>query len=391
MNYFKILRFIEKGNRNLFNYPKLEQMEFLSRLGEPKDDIDRGYKQYLCQNQYVKPNWKIVFFNIVGEIALPFVVLYFLQKRIWTKKRERKEAVFMPGEMVEVVPQSLHKQYRIYVMGKQLGTSLSLVDLRFVWRLWIKSLSQPYFAFKSMMNLAQYSDVIYHYRPLAIIQFGEYSFSSSILTAYCEQYKVKHINVMHGEKLYNIRDAFFRFHECYVWNEHYENLFISLKAAPQQFRIELPLSMKFDKKYYCSMNEYAEYKYYLGLFDENEIVLIANSMYAIKNKGHKIKFRPHPYYSNMKLLLKYVSEEDIESPSISILVSLSSCGNVVGLYSTALVQAFFNDINVIIDDVTFPERYKQLSDMNYILIGKVSKCLSNYLNKMNEIGGMATF
>ena len=323
MNYFKILRFLEKGNRDLFSYPKVEQMALLGSLGEPKDDIDRGYKQYLCQNQYVKPSWKVVFFNILGGIALPFVVLYFLQKRLWTKKQDTQEAVFLCTDMAEVVPQSLHDRYSIYQIKKPQGTSLSFWDLGFIWRLWAKSLSHPYFAFKSMMNVAQYSDTIYQHRPQAIIQFGEYSFSSSILTSYCELNNVKNINVMHGEKLFNIRDSFFRFHECYVWDVHYKNLFISLKAAPNQFRIELPLSMKFDKQYYCSMNEYAEYKYYLGLFDENDISIIAKSMYTIKSKGKSIKFRPHPYYSDMQLLLRYVREEDIESPSVNILVSLS--------------------------------------------------------------------
>ena len=72
MNYFKILLFLEKGNRTQFTFPKEEQKAFLDSLGEAGNDIDRGYKQYLCQNQLVRPKWKIVFFNLVGAISLPF-------------------------------------------------------------------------------------------------------------------------------------------------------------------------------------------------------------------------------------------------------------------------------------------------------------------------------
>ena len=88
MNYFKILRFLEQGNRPIFDFPKEEQVAFLKQLGEAKDDIDRGYKQYLCQNQFVCPRWKTIAFNFVGAVMLPFVALFFLLKRIGVRKEE---------------------------------------------------------------------------------------------------------------------------------------------------------------------------------------------------------------------------------------------------------------------------------------------------------------
>ena len=58
MNIFKIARFLEKGNKNMFEVPVREQYAFLNSLGDAKDDIDRSYKQFLCQNYFVPLSWK---------------------------------------------------------------------------------------------------------------------------------------------------------------------------------------------------------------------------------------------------------------------------------------------------------------------------------------------
>ena len=370
MNYFKILLFLEKGNRRLFNYPKDEQKEFLNSLGEARDDIDRGYKQYLCQNQFVRPRWKVALFNIGGETALPFVALYFLTKRLWATKETKQEALLMSAHMPEVVPLCLHEQYRIFKMGKPLGTSLSFSDLGFVLKLWAKSLAQPYFAFKAMMNVAQYSDAIYRHRPQVMIQFGEFSFSSSILTAFCHRHGVKHIDVMHGEKLFNIRDAYFHYDECYVWDRHYVELLKSLKAEPTQFRIAVPPSLKIEIAQYKNEAVYADYKYYLAGYDENTLAAIVAAMAFARREGKSVKYRPHPRYSNVGLLKRYVSDEEIEMPQeVGIQESVANVGCAVGSYTTVMVQAHFSGKQVMMDDVAEAEQHRKLRSLDYILSG----------------------
>lgn len=66
--------------------------------------------------------------------------------------------------------------------------------------------------------------MITKYQSKAIVVHNEYSFTSSILTAYCETRNVLHINVMHGEKMYYIRDSYFRYDRCYVWDAYYRDL-----------------------------------------------------------------------------------------------------------------------------------------------------------------------
>ena len=91
-------------------------------------------------------------------------------------------------------------------------------------------------------------------------------------------------------------------------------------------------------------------------------------MAFVKIKGGTVKFRPHPRYTNMKILRKYVSDHDIESVSkVSILESVANLQYAVGSYSTVLLQAFFSGKRVVMDDVTYKTQYEQLNDLMYFL------------------------
>lgn len=378
MNYFKILLFLEKGNRTQFTYPKEEQKAFIESLGVPGDDIDRGYKQYLCQNQLVRPKWKIVFFNVVGAVSLPFIIIYFLTKRLFAHKAEHIDCLIEKKGMPEVVPKEVREKYHPsenYVQGTSLGAN----DLDIVWKMMGVAPLHPYFVFKALMNVARYSHLIYRYTPNVMIQFGEFSFSSSVLTACCHQHNVKHIDVMHGEKLYYIRDAFFHYDECYVWSDYYKNLLTSLKAEPTQFRIAVPPSLKIDSEKYKNDAVYADYKYYLANYDEKAIAAIVGAMRFAKQGGKSVKYRPHPRYSDMELLRKYVSPDEIEMPvEVGIQESVANLGCAVGSYTTVMVQALFSGKNVMMDDVAEKEQYEKLRSLEYILSGDKYDKLSNH-------------
>lgn len=367
MNYFKILLFLEKGNRLVFDFPKNEQKSCLDNLGEAKDDIDRGYKQYLCQNQFVSPRWKICLFNVVGAVVLPLVVFYFLFKRIGKNEDIHIDCLIERKGMPEVVPEIVRQNYHPSEDYRE-DTSLSLGDLRFVVKMAKTAPWHPYFVFKALMNVARYSDLIYRYRPQAMIQFGEFSFSSSVLTAYCHLHGVKHIDVMHGEKLFNIRDAYFHYDECYVWSEHYVRLLTALKAEPTQFRIAVPPSLKIDSSRYKKADCYADYKYYLANYSEERLQSIVSAMAFAEKEGKSVKYRPHPRYSNLEILRKYVPEEQIELPEeVTIMESVANLGCAVGSFTTVLVQAHFSEKNVMMDDVAQKKEYDKLRSLDYIL------------------------
>ena len=378
MNYFKILLFLERGNRSMFDLSIEEQQLYLERLGEAKDDIDRGFKQYLCQNYFTRPKWKIVAFNLIAAVIMPFLTLYYLFKGLFVKRGDVIDAMIERKGMDEVVPQEVKDKYHPDNTQWDKGASMSISDIPFLLKLVCRAPHYPYFVMKAWMNVVLYSDMIRKHNPKVMIQFGEFSFSSSILTAYCHRHGVRHVDVMHGEKLYYIRDAFFHYDECYVWSEHYADLLCSLKAEPTQFRIALPPSIKIDVMAHQDKAAYADYKYYLAIYSEDELKSIVASMAFAKREGKTVKYRPHPRYSDLSLLKKYVSEEEIEMPKqIGILASVSNLEYAVGSYTTVLTQAFFSGKKVLLDDVTFKTQYESLKDRRYILAEKNPQKLSD--------------
>jgi hypothetical protein len=193
---------------------------------------------------------------------------------------------------------------------------------------------------------------------------------------------------MHGEKLKFIRDSFFRFNECYVWDQYYVNLFVRQYAEPSQFVIAIPPSMRIDKSIIQDANIYADYKYYFAKYNEEQVQAVINAMNILKRAGKKVKYRIHPRYSDLALLRKYVNNEEIEYPSeVGIVDSLSNCGCAVGSYSTVLLQAYFSGINITLDDVAFKEMYNRLNEYGYILMNKNLERLSALIKttKLNRI------
>lgn len=367
MNYFKILRKLQYGDKRLFDISVEEQIVYMKSLGEPDGDIDRGFKQYLCQNYFVK-GWKVWLLNIVAAFLVPFLVCFLLLRGVFLKKGEKVNSIIEDKGMVEVIPQIVIETYNPDNRYWHERASLSFRDLTFLCMMIARAPHHPYFVLKAMMNVAYYSDMIRRHCTEIVIQYGEFSFSSSILTAFCHEKGVKHIDIMHGEKLFFIRDAFFHYDECYVWDEYYADLFCSLMAEPTQFKVAIPKSMKMDLKTNLAPNVYADYKYYLALYNEDKIQQIVQSMAFAKRDGKTVKYRPHPRYSDMELLKKYVPAEEIEIPKeVSILESISNLDFAVGSYTTVLSQAYFSGKQVVLDDVTFESEYHKLKSLKYIL------------------------
>lgn len=268
----------------------------------------------------------------------------------------------------EVIPKGLTDEFSINNDYWNKCGILTFEDLSFIIRHFTRYFFSTYFIFKSIIRLSKYSFMIKHYASKAIVTHSEYSFCSSLFTSYANSRNVEHINVMHREKLYFIRDSLFHFNRCYVWHQHYIDLMKSLKAEEYQFIVALPASMRIDLDRYNNKSYYADYKYYLAIYDETQIRSIVQSMNRFKERGFTIKYRPHPRYSDISLLRKYLHEDEIEyADKVSILSSVASLEYAVGLYTTVLSQAYFSGKSVALDNITYIREYKQLKDLRYFL------------------------
>ena len=366
------------GDKSYFDIPVSSQKAYLEKLGPAVDDFDRSFKQYKGQLFFMSKA-KLWLLSAISIPAVLGISVVYTICGLFLRRKRHVEAISRAQEGELFIPNSLLDKYEVdRSLWRSTKGAISVQDLPFALALMIKFFIHPLFLLKLLFKVAKYSALIRTYNPLSIIVNDEFSFTSSIMTRFCERHNVKHINVQHGEKFYYLRDSYFRFHEFYIWDEHYRQIFISLNADPSQFIIELPASMRFDLKAHFSEQSYADYKYYLGIFNEEEIKSIVDSLRFVKALGGTVRFRPHPNYSDLALLKKYVDEEEIESPQVNILESISSTQNVVGVYSTVLLQAYFNGQNVIIDDISFRNQYDALANLQYILIDKVEKRLSSY-------------
>lgn len=376
----KLAVVLEKRQDALFSYDVEKQKKYIESLGQPKDEIERSYFQYKCQMQF---NGKMITFmlNIISLLLLLLYLVKYGRKRKINTLSQRELVFFRDGKPGNILPNSLKEKYQTIENNPMEGILLTKSDKRFIKKIIRRYPLSWQFVLKCMIKIGRYSYAIQEYSPKAITVCAEYSFTSSVLTAYCREKNIRHINVMHGEKLYYMRDSFFKFDECYVWDEYYAKLLTLLKADQSQFVVERPDSLMFDNS--IPRTYMYDYTYYLGAESDEVLQRIAKSLKEICERGNKIAIRPHPRYSDIEIinnLFAYAVIEDTKN--ISIEYSLMRTKHAISLYSTVLNQALCNNIPVIIDDISNPRNYRKLSELGYVCLSKEHEVLSYVMEKL---------
>lgn len=366
---------LEKKTDGLFSYDVKAQRQYIEKLGCPTDEIECSFFQYKCQ---MKMNG--IFTKTLMNIAsFPMSLLYWFKHSSNTGGVEKKDAIFFrDGKPDNILPNSLKDEYTLIEATPVDGFMLTDYDKRYIKNLIKRYPLSWHFVLKCMIKIGKYRFAIEKYSPEAIIVCAEYSFTSSVLTDYCRALGIKHIDVMHGEKLYYMRDSFFKFDRCYVWDDYYRNLLSSLKADSEQFIVEIPDSLKFSNE--AVKEDKYDYTYYLAAENDEILEKISQSLKLLTDCGKRIAVRPHPRYSNMDSVKKFFYFADIEDGSnVSIEKSLMQTGAAVSLYSTVLNQAFCNSVPVIIDDIGNPAKFNKLKELEYILLNKEHLLLSDVI------------
>ena len=369
------------GDRNtLFDVPMARQKAILEGLPEPKDLLKRAYAQYRCQMMLERPILRAGY-QLAAMLLLP-VYRRQLLRRPASRKEETADAVFAFGGPDTILPCSLRQEYPGIRQVRDFQNALFLTreDCSFLRELARRYPTAFYFRFKCMAKLAMYRSLYETYRPKAIIVSEEYSYTASFLTEYCHRLGVEHINVMHGDKLYDIHDTFFCFDRCYIWDQFYRDLFCELRAEPTQFRMEMPPSMQpWDAQ---DVEKAVDYTYYLQAETSQMLEKIAKSLQTLQKSGAVVAVRPHPLYSDMETVRRLFSDFEIEETAeVGIETSILRTRHVIGLYSTVLYQAHINHVPVVIDDLTAPERFAQLKSLRYIMLDKPHGLLSALLQE----------
>ncbi len=371
---------ISKKNNSLFTYSVEKQKQYLEKFAKPKDDIERSYFQFQCQMKLFN-KWFTIALNLV---SFPFLILYLVKPYNIIKQYNDDDAIFFAdGKPENIIPNSLCKRVGHITVVDDKKELLKCQDYVFFFYLLRRYPFSWHFLLKCLIKIRFYRYEIERLKPKAIIVCDEYSFTSSVMTKYCEDQNIMHINVMHGEKLYSIRDSFFHFHECYIWDEFYKKLFIQLHAENTQFIIAIPESLNFIDK--VNLEKTIDYTYYLGAQEGQVLQKILFSMKKLRNAGYKVAIRPHPRYSNMKEILSLASKIEIENYNeMDIETSLKRTKNAVSVYSTVLYQAYCNGVCVVIDDITNPYQFQKLQELQYIMLDKEHILLSRVLESIED-------
>ena len=368
---------IEKKQNNIFTYPVEKQKTYIAHFPEPKDALERSYFQYCCQMKF-HGNLQHILLNLA---ALPMSVLYLLKfsRKNAVAQECKTDCVFIRYDLPEnVVPDSLRQRYPEMQSITTTENSLARDDTAFLKKIFKRYPFSWMFWLKMIVKVSQYSDTIKKYTPGTIVSCDEYSFTSSAMTAYCRSKGIKRINVMHGEKMYFMRDSFMEYDEYYVWDQHYVDLLTELRAEKEQFRVELPESMRLPAQDDISI--LYDYTYYLGNENEEALQTIANTMRALYDKGQRVCVRPHPRYSDIKLVRELFPFANIEDcKAVTIAQSMLQTKAAVSLYSTVLNQAASNAIPIVIDDVRNPSYFEKLKELRYIGLSKEHKLLTKII------------
>lgn len=377
LEFYKSL--LVRRNLHFFEEGYELQKKKLESFKEPKDFTERSYFQYLCQMQ----SKTFVLKSAQNLIAIPLIVFYLIKRY---KKFEsssdnlEKSAVFVrEGIDKSLIPDSLISEFtKICESPMNADMFLDKHDKTFLIRYLAKYLKSPFFVLKCLIKLGCYSFVINKELPDAIITHIEYSFACSFLTGYCESKKVEHINVMHGEKLFDIRDSFVYFDRFYVWDIHYVELLSELRAEKTQFFVEVPSYLRINS---IKKAEYPyEITYYLAGEDEATMRTLARHLSKTNISKEKICLRYHPRYSNKALIKDIFSEFEIQDPiDVTIKESLERTNYVVSVYSTVLYQAYLDGKKIMIDNVTSKHRFDVLKALKYIMIKKEHVLLSSLM------------
>ncbi len=343
--------------------------------GQKQSDVTRSFLQYKCQMKLLSPGKKVLL-NVSSIIISPVFILFALINKCKNSDLvpNKKQVAIINGDIDDIhddfILNSLKNRFNIIRCKNNNQFSLSYESLLWLIKITFTYILSPFFILRLTIKIAQYDHIIHQYRyPKAIITASEYSFCSSVLTSYLHNRGILHINIMHGEKFFLIRDSFFRFSECYVWDNHYLELFKKLKAAPEQFIIERPpkhekiIEMGKDGQ---RVNNVIKF-YWASEHEKAELAYLSKHMERLSQQGFKIIIRYHPlhreYFFNN--ITPFFKKFEYENPNKTDLYqSLAQTEYILGTYTTVLYEGILMNKKIIINDYNYPH----LKERQYIVV-----------------------
>lgn len=375
---------------------------------EPLNDYDRCYQQYQCYEYYrcavgQRSKVGLFFLHCAGIIAIPFFLSLYALKRLSLKPSASCSAIliqsndalgnvfdysaWVPRELKEEFPDLKGIRQTLY---PPLNEGVLGLDALKVWLgMVIRHPLKGYLNLMALSYIMFANQLLLRYHPKALlVAREEVRYTSSIVTMLCERHGCELILLMHGDLFVNIKTAFVRFSRAYIWDEHYRDIFLWSRGNATRYIVAQPdgLSLpvvhtlgevyRYDICYYMSGNT--------DYYPEN-LESIKNALVTLSENGLRVKIRPHPRWSDMKMIQRLFDGFDIEQASEKTLSdSISETRWILGTFSTVLLQAFYAGKTVVLDDVSNPAYFSKLEEFQYIMVKKPHLLLSELLRRNQE-------
>lgn len=211
--------------------------------------------------------------------------------------------------------------------------------------------------------LGYYGYATGHYQPKkAVVHFFEGTASSSLLTAYLHRRGLRHINVQHGEVLFTAMSGFCRFDEIHVWGEHFREIFLSGRSPAANIRVS---GTPYHRDLFRNLRAHHQPRPQRLLIIDPFMYQDPQTPYSLIRKvmlrldtRWEVKVRRHPAELRKTLVWMEELNADLESmarpihleeerPTVSIEDALCRASVVLGIASTALIEAWIVGCKVI--------------------------------------------
>ena len=121
-----------------------------------------------------------------------------------------------------------------------------------------------------------------------------------------------------------------------------------------------------------------DYTYYMGGEKKDAMQIICKSLFQLQDKGLRVNIRPHPRYTDMQALQEVCGDIPVENwKDVTVEMSVLRSKAVISQFSTVLLQAYYNGVQTVIDDLVSPAQYKKLKELQYIMLNVEHKLLSD--------------
>ena len=344
---------------------------------ETIDDIERSFLAYKLQKKYTQySSLRKIAIAIFSFLSLFVLMLMLFFKKV-SKIKDTNTVYYRVSHNEGILPQFYKNMPDLETVEFGSEMSWDKEVRKVLYEITKRYGLYPYFLLNVLFSLANYNSLIRRYHPKEIVTSYESSISCAILTYYCHLHGVKHVNIMHGEKLLTQNNLLGHFDVMYMWDNYYVDLFKRLKYKTSEYKIHNP----WREIELPEPTEKHDITFYLNFINEEECQILISVIEKLSEKGFDAIVRMHPSQLGTGIADTLKRSVKVENNSdVSIFQSIANTERCVSQFSTVLFQAYSLGKAIVIDDVTNPTIYEKICKMDYIMLGKKNMKLSELLN-----------